>query len=119
MGAVVNRTFGEEFEYRPYAADDPNGRTAPDAARAVKTIMAVFGDPSARAGMGPARRGYVEPDRAAHASSRPYIELDPSQLPYAIVSGDRVARAKTGEIFRVSEPRVSGNGRVILDLNAV
>ena len=119
VGASVDRVHGEQFQFLPYTADDPNGRDGPDASRPVTTITAIFGAPTARAGSGPARRGYVEPETAAVASARPYIEFASAQLPYKPVSGDRVVRVDTGERYRVAEPRSSGNGRTVIDLNKV
>ena len=116
-GAAVDRTFGEDFDYLPYVATDPNARAVVDGSRAVTRIKAAYSAPHARATAGPARHPSVELTRGAHATNRPSAEFDIAQLPYEVRHGDRLKRIDTGVVYIISEPRRNGMGRVIVDLN--
>jgi hypothetical protein len=113
----VDETFGERWTYRPMHGDDPNGRFSPDPDRPVREITGAFIDLYARAFSGPARRQGVKPEQPGHASDRPILDLDLRQLPYRPRSGDRAARHKTRQMFKIAEVRPDGTGRAELDLN--
>lgn len=117
--AAVDAVLGERFEYRPMRRSaDVNARFAADPSRAVVTgLLAVFGEPSARADAGPVRTPGVEAERPGHATARPFLALALSRLPYAPAVGDRVLRSATGVVYRVAEILPSHPGFVRLDLN--
>jgi hypothetical protein len=111
--------MAELFHYRPMTRGrEVNGRPAADAARAATTILAIYGEPSARAGSGPVRTVGVEPDRGAHVNDRPFISIRLEVLPYEPSVGDHVQRDATGTEFRVAEI-LRGFGVARLDLNRV
>ncbi len=132
--AAVDTVFGEPVLYQPMgvAADDVNARRAPDPSRPAMAIVAGFFDAYARAFSGPARSQGVKPEQPGHATSRPVLDIDFTQLPYEPHRGDRVVRQKqdakgnvldapgvfTGEVYEVAEPRPDKTGpRGELDLN--
>lgn len=118
--AAVDTVYSESWIYQPYAATggDVNGRPAADPNRAETPIIGVYINPYARAFSAEARHQGVKPEKPGHASSRPQIDLDVSQLPYPVCDGDRITRCKTGEVFSVAEPKFPPAGpRWQLDLN--
>ncbi|MDQ2080481.1 hypothetical protein RA307_09840 [Xanthobacteraceae bacterium Astr-EGSB] len=116
---TCDAVMAELFHYRPMTrGHDVNGRPAPDTARAATTILAIYGEPSARLGSGPVRTVGVDADRAAHANNRPFISIRLDQLPYAPADGDHAIRDKTGVTYRVAEI-LPGFGVARLDLNRV
>lgn len=116
--AAVDDVFGEPFTYQPMtAAADRNARPAVDSNRAAQTIVAVLIDSYARADSGPARTTGVAADTPGHASARPQLSFDPTQLPYAVRTGDRVLRQSNGALYYLAEPRRPDGVRVLVDLN--
>jgi hypothetical protein len=116
----VDMVYSEGWLYQPYAvtSGDVNTRLTPDASRAPMNVIGVYIDPYARAFSAQVRHQGVTPEKPGHASSRPQIDLDVTQLPYPICDGDRVTRLKTGEVFHIAEPKFpSGGPRKQLDLN--
>jgi hypothetical protein len=112
----------EGWSYQPYAATsgDVNARSTPDSSRAVLTVTGVYIDPYARAFSSQVRHQGVTPEKPGHASSRPQLDLDVTQLPYPVRSGDRVTRIKTGQVFKIAEGKFpSGGPRFQLDLNEI
>lgn len=96
------------------------GAVAVDATRAVvSNLLAVWGDPSARANSGAVRTVGVEAEEGGHASSRPFISLELSRLPYSAARGDRVKRIKTGQTYKVAEILPSQPGFARFDLNLI
>lgn len=114
---VVN---GEAFRFEPMAeAADVNAGDAPDPDRVVvDPVICVYHAPVARADAGPlARPGFLSESPGVIAS-RPVVTVQASRLPWRPRTNDRLIRAKTGEAFRVAEPKPTGNGqRWTLDLN--
>lgn len=117
--AAVDSYMGERFEYRPMKrAADVDARTSVDTGRVVVLdLLAMWGDPSARDMSAAAREPGVKPEYPGHASTRPYIALELSRLPYAPVKGDIVVRKDTGDRFKVAEVLPSSPGFARLDLN--
>jgi hypothetical protein len=115
--AAQDAVYGEPWAYIPMAAAAPNDVPSADGSRAVTPITAGFFDLYARAFSGPARKQGVRPEKPGHASSRPVLDLDITQLPFAIVHGDRVRRISDNSLWVIAEARPDGNGRAELDLN--
>lgn len=111
----------EGWLYQPYAVTsggDVNARPAPDSSRAPMNVIGVYIDGYARAMSAQVRRQGVTPEKPGHASSRPQIDLDVTQLPYPVRNGDRITRLKTGQVFKIAEGKFpSGGPRWQLDLN--
>lgn len=114
-----DRIQGETFTFTPqkYQAD----RNAPridDPTRPVVTgVLAPYGDGAARAGAGPFHQVGVQPVRADHSTSRPYISLDLKRLPYRPLIGDLVMRELDGTVYRIFEVLPSTPGFVRISLN--
>lgn len=110
---------GEAFTFLPQKFQtDRNAPMIGDVSRAIVAgVRAPFGDSAARAGAGPFHQVGVQPERPGHASSRPYISLDLSRLPYAARKGDLVLREETGITYRIFEVLPSTPGFVRLSLN--
>jgi hypothetical protein len=118
--AAVDSAMSEDWIYQPYAvaAGDVNARKSPDPDRPPQPIVGVFIDAYARAHSGPARHQGVKAERPGHASSRPQLDLDGTQLPYPVRDGDRVTRCKDRKVYLVAEPKFPMAGpRWQLDLN--
>jgi hypothetical protein len=118
--AAVDMVYSECWTYLPYAAagNDVNARPVADGSRPAQPIIGVYLDPYARAESATVRRQGVTPEKPGHASARPQLDLDVTQLPYRIQNGDRVVRLATGDIFKVTEPKFPSAGiRQQLDLN--
>jgi hypothetical protein len=117
-----DEVFSENWIYQPFvvAAGDVNGRASPDPDRPQLPIIGIFVDPYARAMSAEARKQGVKPERPGHASSRPQLDLDVTQLPYRVKQGDRVLRCATGKLYHVAEPKFPSAGpRWQLDLNEI
>lgn len=120
--AAVDSVLAESWTYLPTAAagGDVNARRAPDPDRAAAPIVGIFIDPYARAHSGAARRQGVKAERPGHASARPQIYLDLTQLPYEARQGDLVRRGKTGKRYHVAEVKKDSAGpRAYVDLNEI
>jgi hypothetical protein len=116
--ATHDRVFGDEFEYRPMKAlADLNAPRGTDPDRANQTFFAPFGEAGARAMGGPFREPGVQPGRAQHAQTRPFISLDLSRLPYAPEAKDQIYSAEKATLFEIAEIVPSQVGFVRLDLN--
>jgi hypothetical protein len=116
-----DRIMGETFEFRPMMLSaDVNARPVVDPARAiVLDLLAVWGEPSARADSGPVRTPGVMPEKPGHASARPFLSLELARLPYAPQRGDIVVRVATAARYRVAEILPSTPGFARLDLNRI
>lgn len=120
LSAAIGGVFDEQWQFLPKVrATDVNARPSPDGGRLAVLFAGAFLDTYARAHSGPARTQGVTTERPGHASDRPQISFDPSGLPYAAESGDCVKRMKTGEVFRIAEPRRDLPTRVVCDLTRV
>jgi hypothetical protein len=124
--ATLDQHAADPFEYRPCKlATDVNAPTVADPDRAVTRIVATFGEYAARVGAGPFNQPGVQPERGAVASSRPYLSIRLSLLPYRPRKGDQVAALDDngapipGSLFRVAEVLPSTPGYARLDLNRV
>jgi hypothetical protein len=116
----VDTVYGESWLYQPFAVanGDVNGRPSPDPDRPEQGIIGVYIAPYARAFSAQVRHQGVTSEKPGHASERPQIDFDVTQLPYPVRQGDRVIRNKTGEVFHVAEPKFPSAGpRKQLDLN--
>lgn len=123
-GLIHDRVMGETFEFHPMTRTDGdvNKRAAVvvDPARAVVlNLLAVWGDPSARAHSGAVRTVGVEAEQAGHATSRPFISLDVSRLPYEAARDDRIKRLATGKLYKLAEILPSQPGYARFDLNLI
>lgn len=122
VAAVTHdKIHGETFEFRPMKhAADRNAPTIPDPDRAtVPGVRCPYGDYAARAGAGPFNQVGVQPERAGHSTSRPYISLQLSLLPWRPQQGDQVFRDDTRTLFRIFEVLPSSPGFVRLTLNGI
>ncbi len=119
---AIDTTFSERWLYQPFtvAAGEVNGRPSPDPDRWEREIVGVFIDPYARAASGEVRKQGVKPERPGHQSTRMQLDLDVTQLPYRVRTGDRVIRRKTGKTYHLAEPKFPSHGpRWQLDLNEI
>ena len=117
---AIDTTFSEHWLYQPFcaAADDVNGRPSPDPGRPELRIAGAYIEGYARAFAAETRKQGVKPEHPGHASSRPQLDLDIGQLPYAARNGDRVVRLKTGVTYHVAEIKFPTSGpRYQIDLN--
>jgi hypothetical protein len=122
VAAVTHdKIHGDTFEFRPMKhAADINAPTVADPGRAiVPGLRCPFGNSAARAGAGPFHQVGVQPERAAHSTSRPYVSLQLSLLPYRPRQGDQILNEGTRELFRVFEVLPSSPGFVRLTLNGI
>jgi hypothetical protein len=120
MSECFDTAFGERWLYQPRtdANNDVNDRKAADPARPAREIVGIFINGYARAFSIDARLQGVKPERPGHASARPQLDLDITQLPYLPRDGDRVIRHLTGAVYQVAEPKFPTAGpRQQLDLN--
>jgi hypothetical protein len=116
----IDETFAESWLCIPYAAanGDVNGRPAPDPDRPSQEFPAFFVDPYARGHSGETRVQGVKNERPGHTSSRPQINFDARNLPYALRAGDQVKRCTTSKIYRVAEVKpLPAGSRMRVDLN--
>lgn len=115
-------TMGEHWIFQPsaIAGGDVNGRPSPDPDRPERRIVGIYINPYARAASAETRTQGVKPERPGHASSRPQLDFDTTQLPYRPRQGDRVVRLKSGQVFHVAEVKFPSAGpRDKLDLNLI
>lgn len=119
--ATHDSIIGESFEFYPMKpALDVNGRTGADPDRAiVLDLLAPWGDSAARAHADAFREPGVKSDRPGFATSRPFISIQMTRLPYRPIRGDQVVRKETGDRYRVAEVLPSSPGFLRLDLNLV
>lgn len=122
--AAVDEAFAdnEGWLYQPFASPggDVNARGAPDPDRPQMQIQGVFIKPYARAFSVEARHQGLKPERPGHASARPQIDFDVTQLPYAPRNGDRVLRLADGTLYHVAELKFPMAGpRQQFDLNEI
>lgn len=111
---------GETFEFRPMKHQaDRNAPTIVDPDRPVMSgVVGVFGDSAARAGSGPFHQVGVQPARADHSTTRPYISLQLSRLgAYRPRQGDHVFRDDSETLYRIFEVLPSTPGFVRITLN--
>jgi hypothetical protein len=122
VAAVAHdKIMGDKFTFAPMKYDtDRNAPLIPDLARnVVEDVLCPFGDSAARAGAGPFSQVGVQPDRAAISTSRPYVSLDLSRLPWRPRIGDVVTKEDSGKRYRIAEVLPSTPGFVRLTLNGV
>jgi hypothetical protein len=123
LSDAVDEAFGEAFVFRPMARATPNERLAPDASRAVRTIVAVFSAPHLGiAEIGRERRADGRWGRSAGgSSSEPSISVDAR----AFVAGeeprrgDRFERTATGDVCEAKDVQPDGQGRMVITLGHV
>jgi hypothetical protein len=110
---------GETFEFRPQKFQtDRNAPMIADPDRLIVSgVKCPFGDSASRAGAGPFHQVGVQPERAAISTSRPYISLDLTRLPYRPRKGDLVFRDETETLYRIFEVLPSTPGFVRCTLN--
>jgi len=122
VSAAIDVVRGEQWVYQPFAtvAGDVNARLAPDPDRDQLPIVGAYIESYARAMSSEARKQGVKPEHPGHASSRPQIDFDVTQLPYETRQGDRVLRVATGVLYHVAERKfTSGGTRKQFDLNEI
>ena len=117
--AAVDAIMGETFTFRPMKRQaDVSARPVIDPDRLVRSgVVAIFGEPSARLDSGAVRTPGVKPEHPGHATSRPFVSLSRSRLPYAPEKDDIVIREATGVRYMIAEVLPSTPGFVRLDLN--
>ncbi|WP_316234971.1 hypothetical protein [Bradyrhizobium sp. SZCCHNR1058] len=99
---------------------DRNAPHIPDLARSVvEHVLCPFGDSAARAGAGAFAQVGVKPERAGHSTSRPYLSLDLSRLPWRPRVGDLVTQEAGGQRYRIHEVLPSTPGFVRISLNGL
>ncbi len=119
--ATHDSIIGEIFEFYPMkSTSDVNAPPIVDPDRAVVLdLRAPWGDSAARWHADAFREPGVKSERPGHATSRPFISVQLSRLPYPPARGDHVLRKDTGDRYRVAEVLPSSPGFVRLDLNLV
>lgn len=124
LDALAQRTVdavnGEAFRFEPRTdGGDVNSDDIPDPSRViVDPVIVAFHASPARADSGPAHRPGFISDKPGVIASRPIVTVQASRLPWRPQTNDRLVRLKTGEAFRIAEPKPTGNGaRWTLDLN--
>jgi hypothetical protein len=118
--ATCDPILGDAFEYRPMkSAADPKAPKVADPDRLVTQFVAPFGEAAARAMGGPFNQPGVQAQHPGHASTRPFISLDLSRLPYRPVAGDQIWSAEKNTLFKIAEIVPSQVGFVRLDLNII
>lgn len=119
--ATHDSIIGELFQFYPMKpALDVNARPAADPDRAVVLdLLAPWGDSAARAHADAFREPGVKSERPGHATSRPFISIQMTRLPYRPSRGDQIVRKETGDRYRVAEVLPSSPGFLRLDLNLV
>lgn len=119
--ATHDSIMGEVFEFRPMkSANDKNAPGVVDPDRAVvSNLSAAWGDSAARFHADAFREPGAKSERPGHASSRPFISLQLSRLPYEPKNGDFVVRLETDRKYKVAEVLPSSPGFVRLDLNLI
>lgn len=117
--ASSDAVLAEPFTFRPMKRGaNVNTRDLVDPALPVKTgVLCVFGEPSARVASGAVETVGVRAEKPGHASSRPFVSLALSRLPYRPQKGFVIEREATGEKFRIAEVLPSTPGFVRCDLN--
>jgi hypothetical protein len=112
---------GEQFTFAPMKyATDRNAPLIPDSSRVVvEHVLCPFGESSARAAQGPFAQVGVTPERAAISTTRPYVSLDLSRMPWRPRIGDQVTQESTGRRFKIHEVLPSTPGFVRLTLNGI
>ena len=111
--------MAETFTFQPQKYQtDRNAPKVVDPDRAVVTgVKCPYGDSAARAGAGPFHQVGVQPERPGNSTSRPYISVDLSRLPYRPRIGDLVLRELTQTLYRIVEVLPSTPGFVRCTLN--
>lgn len=117
--ASSDAILAEPFTFTPMKfANNVSARPVRDESLAiVERVPCVWGEPASRVGAGAARQIGVKTENPGHASSRPFISLALSRLPYRPEKGFLVLREETGEKFRIAEVLPSTPGFVRCDLN--
>jgi hypothetical protein len=117
--ASADAIMAEPFTFTPMkAAASVSARPVRDEALPVAVhVRCIWGEPSARVGSGPVEGVGLKAEKPGHASSRPFLSLALSGLPYRPQKGFLVLREDTGERFRIAEVLPSHPGFVRCDLN--
>jgi hypothetical protein len=116
-----DKVQGDLFTFAPQKYQtDRNAPLIPDADRAiVEHVLCPFGDYASRAAAGPFNQVGVKPERAGHSTTRPYVSLQLSRLPWRPRRGDILTREDDGRRFQIAEVLPSQPGFVRLDLNGM
>lgn len=118
-----DRIHGDPFTFAPMKyPTDRNAPLIPDTDRSVVfNVICPYGEPASRAASGPV--GFTQvgttTERAGQSTSRPYLSLDLSRLPWRPRIGDQVIQEGTGRRFRIHEVLPSTPGFVRLTLNGI
>ena len=116
-----DKVQGDLFTFVPQKYQtDRNAPLIPDGDRVVvEHVLCPFGESAARAAAGPFHQVGVQPERAGHSTSRPYVSLQLARLPWRPRSGDVVTKEDDGRRFRIHEVLPSTPGFVRLTLNGI
>ncbi|MDA9521639.1 hypothetical protein XI06_15120 [Bradyrhizobium sp. CCBAU 11434] len=116
--AAVDSVFGEPFTFVGMkTGDDVDAARIADPDRpAFDAIGAYVAVTSA---LYPHARGSIADDHVQKTvASQPLVSIDNANLQWAVVTGDRCTRQKTGEVFEISRPMPDGVKRTIFHLTA-
>ncbi|CUT12533.1 hypothetical protein BF49_3613 [Bradyrhizobium sp.] len=116
--AAVDSVFGELFTFTAMkATTDVDAPRAADPDR--QAFDAIGAYVAVTSSFYPHARGGVADDHAQKmVASQPLVSIDNANLRWVVVTGDRVTRQKTGEVFEISRPMPDGVKRTIFHLTA-
>jgi hypothetical protein len=111
--------MAETFTFQPqkYQTDRNAPKVADPDRPVVAGVKCPYGDGASRAAAGPAHQVGVQPERPGHSTSRPFVSLDLTRLPYRPRQGDLVLRELTQTLYRIFEVLPSTPGFVRCSLN--
>lgn len=106
MSSLVDGTFGERFEYRPYLAGPGGGRGGPDSGRPTFEFSGIFKDKSFEA------KSFGEIERTSSRMTLRHVLLSVDRRNLASPKRvDRVLRLDTGVVYEIAEIGEDGEGR--------
>jgi hypothetical protein len=113
--AAVDTIYGELFTFIAMKPGvDRNSPRVIDMARPVFSVTGGYVDPSKTAL--PHARATSQNQAQRHVVTEPFVSVDNSNLRWAVVSGDRVTRAKTGVQYEIARPMPDGTARTLFFL---
>lgn len=105
--AAVDFIYGESFTFIGMKAGTDRGSArVVDTSRPPFTVMGGYVDP-AKMGV-PQARGAANNQAQPHVITEPYVSVDNGGMKWAVVTGDRVTRLKTGVQYEIARPMADG-----------
>jgi hypothetical protein len=113
--AAVDTIYGETFTF--IAMKPGVDRGSPkvlDIARPKFEAVGGYVDPAKSAF--PRARGTANNEAQRNVVTEPFVSIDNAKLPWAVVTGDRVTRLKTGIQYEIARPMPDGVARTLFIL---